>query len=179
VAFEYETFRVSGGTFKVMKMGGATATKMWPRLVRILAGALEKMPRGVGGDLVEALTSEDKEMAVTALLAEAGGIAGVFEELCKRLPEEEVQLWMERLFEGGPGDRKPALYNGAPIIDAMDLGDVDSDAIWECIQCALKANYAAFRKGLAGLLAAGLTKTDKATEKAPETTSATSETSTT
>lgn len=171
MAWTYETFTVAGKPFKVQKMGGATAVKMWPRLVRIIAGALERVPRGVGTALADALTGEDKDLAVSILLSEVGGLAGVLEELCKRLPEDEVQIWCDRLFEGGPGDRLPALYAGAPILDAMETGDVDSDAVWECLQCALKVNYSAFRKGLAGLLSAGLTKTEKAAEKAPVTAS--------
>lgn len=174
--FKPETFTVAGKPFKVAKMGGMTAVKMWPRLVRILSGALEKVPRGVGSDLLAAVADGDKGMGMTVLLGELGGFAGVLEEFCKRLPEEEVELWCQRLFEGGPGDRPPALYGGTPILDAMEAGDIDSDAVWEAIQCALKVNYSAFRKGLAGLLAAGQAAT--ATEKAPaaESTSAASTT---
>jgi hypothetical protein len=163
MAFEYQPFTVAGKPFKVMKMGGMTAAKMWPRLIRILAGALERLPPGVGVALVDILAEDaDKDNAVTFLLGQVGGVAGVLEELCKRLPEDEVDTWFQRLFEGGPGERKPALYAGAPILDAMEAGDVDSDVAWECVYAALRANYSAFRKGLAGVVAAGLAGAKKA-----------------
>lgn len=168
--WRYETTTIAGKPFKVMKMGGLQATKMWPRLVRIITGALEKVPAMAGPAVLDLVAGgADKDTAVAVMLSNLGGIAGVAEEFCKRLPEDEVEYWCNRLFEGGPGDeRKPATYGGKPILDAMEDGDLDSDAVWEAIQFALKVNYAAFRKGLAGLLAAGLSQT-AAKVAAPET----------
>lgn len=136
MALAKKSCQLDGQTLTVQQMPGMLAMKTWPRVLKILGGALRKLPAGVtmGGGL-------EQFMAMDAAV-----LGDLVVELCDRLSEDELDTLANRLLADAWLDKDEALT-------AIDVGKFSGGVfgVYRALWFAVEVNYASFLKGLGGL----------------------------
>ena len=138
MALEQKTKVTEGQRLAVQPIDPFVGFKAWPRVLKILAIGLRKMPGG-------AETADDFGALI---LGNPAALGDMLADVCAQLNEAELDWLLRTHMEGS------AWVDGLDFMEAMGAGKVRGGilGIYRALWFALEVNYSSFLEGLGGLM---------------------------